>query len=145
MTGIEILPVLQGIGLAVSAIGAIQQGAAAKSAANFNAEVARNNAIASRQAAASDERRFRRQTLKRQGTLRAGGASLDLLEDSAMEEELEALMIRHGGEVQAGGLEASARVEKARGRAAQTAGITTAASTLLLGGTTIAEKRGLLD
>ena len=132
MTGIE--TALLVAGTAMSAIGQIQQGRAAQQASNYNAAVARNNAIGSRQAAAENEKRERRLGLKRMGAMRARGASMDLLEDSAMEEELSALSIRHHGELQALGLEASANLEEARGRAAMQAGRVGAATSVLLGG-----------
>ena len=120
-------------GAAMSAMGAMQQGASANAAAQYNAQVANNNAIAARQTAAEDRKRFDRQTKLRMGTLRAGGASLDLLEDSAMQEELEALSILHGGEIQAQGFENTATLERAKGAAAKSAGISGAAGSLLKG------------
>ena len=144
MTGFEALPlILTGLGTAVSAVGAIKQGSAANRAAKFNAQVASNNAIAARRAAAEDARRFNRQTMKRMGTMRAGGASLDLLEDSAMEEELERLSILHGGEIQAAGFTQTATLERARGKAAVRKGRFGAAATLLTGGAKIASKLDL--
>ena len=139
MTGIESLPlILSGIGTAVSAVGAIKQGSAANRAAKFNAQVASNNIISARLTAAENEKRFRRQTLKRKGAIRAAGGSIDLLEDTAMEEELEALSIRHGGELRAGAFGQQAQLDRARGRTARTAGRIGAAATLLKGGTKIA-------
>ena len=136
--------VASGIGTVISAVGSIQQGNAAKAAADYNAAVARNNAIAARQTAAANAKRQERLARKRQGTIRAnvgasgtellGGSAMDVLEDSAMEEELERLSILHGGEVQARGFEADARLEKARGAAAQRSGYMSAGSTLLMGG-----------
>tara|TARA_R110000824_G_scaffold3241_2_gene15390 strand:+ start:10713 stop:11192 length:480 start_codon:yes stop_codon:yes gene_type:complete len=119
--------------MAMSAIGSMQQGNSANAAAQYNAQVANNNAIAARQAAGEDERRMRRLTKQRMGSLRAGGASLDLLEDSAMQEELEALSIRHGGEIQAMGFENTANLERAKGKAAKTSGFSGAAGSLLKG------------
>ena len=46
--------------MAMSAIGSMQQGNSANAAAQYNAQVANNNAIAARQAAGEDERRMRR-------------------------------------------------------------------------------------
>ena len=116
--------------MAMSAIGSMQQGNSANAAAQYNAQVANNNAIAARQAAGEDERRMRRLTKQRMGSLRA---SLDLLEDSAMQEELEALSIRHGGEIQAMGFENTANLERAKGKAAKTSGFSGAAGSLLKG------------
>jgi hypothetical protein len=130
-------------GTAVQAIGAIQQGNAANAAAKYNAQVARNNAIAARQTAAANAAREERLSRKRLGTLRAGvgasgitleGTPLDLFEDSAAEEELQRLSILHGGEVESIGFENTSQLELARGRAAKRAGYMKAASTILLGG-----------
>ena len=131
MSGIEIAI----IGAVVSAIGQLQAGAAAQNAANFNAQVAANNAHAARLAAAEDAKRQRRLGIKRQGSRRAlDPDKLDLLEDSAIEEELEVLSLLHAGEVQAVGFESTARLEIARGKAARTSSRFGAASTLLMGG-----------
>ncbi len=67
-------------GIASQAIGQIQQGNAAKAAGKFNAQVASNNAVASRASAAEDARRFRRVARKQQGQRRLLVSSLDVLE-----------------------------------------------------------------
>ncbi|MDB4261327.1 hypothetical protein N9878_00530 [bacterium] len=131
--GPELMMIVKIGGAVMSAVGSMQQGASANAAAQYNAQVANNNAIASRQAAGEDKKRHDRLTMKRMGTLRAGGASLDLLEDSAMQEELEALSILHGGEIQAQGFENTATLERAKGKAAKSAGMTGAAGALLKG------------
>lgn len=131
--GPEIALAFLAFGTGVSAIGQIQQGNAARRAGEFNAQVSQNNAVASRASAAEDARRFRRVARKQEGERIVGGASLDLLEDNAMEEELEALTILHGGEIQAIGFENTAKIQRAGGRAAQTAGFVGAAGTTLLG------------
>jgi hypothetical protein len=142
MTGVEIAMIA---GAAVSAMGAIQQGNAAKGAANFNAQVAQNNAIAARQNAASSARRQEREARIRAGANRASasasglqlmGSTLDFMEDNAMEEELDRLTIIHQGELQASGLETSAQLMRAEGRSRQRAGYMGAAGTLLKGGAT---------
>lgn len=142
MTGVEIALIA---GAAISAMGAIQQGNAAKGAAKFNAQVANNNAIASRQNAKAGAKRQAREARLRAGTNRAnaaasgtyGGSALDLLEDNAIEEELDRLTIIHQGELQAAGLEASAGLLTAQGKAAKKAGYTSAAGTLLKGGASL--------
>ena len=136
MTGAEIALVAAA---AVSAVGAIQQGQAAQDAANFNATVAQNNAVASRQAAAESARRERRLGRKRQGALRAlDPDKLDLLEDSAIEEELAIQSILHAGELEAAGLSGAASLARARGSAARSASFISASSTLLTAGGKIA-------
>lgn len=117
----------------IGAVGAMSQAAASSKAANTNAAIANNNAIASRQQAAEQEKRFRRTSAQRAGALRAGGASLDLLEDSAMQEELEALSIRHGGEINALGLENTAAQQRQVASDATTGGYFGAGSALIIG------------
>tara|TARA_R110002167_G_scaffold21568_1_gene78135 strand:- start:370 stop:837 length:468 start_codon:yes stop_codon:yes gene_type:complete len=125
------------VGTATSAVGAIKQGQAAAATGKYNAQVSQNSAQSARQVAAENERRFRRQTLKRQGKMRAnmgsGAAAEDLLMDSAMEEELEALTIRQSGELRAGNFEQQAIIEKRRGKTAQQDARFSAAGTLLKG------------
>lgn len=123
---------------AVAAVGSIAQAQSASKAAKYNESVARGNAIVARNAAQEEARRSRRLSMKRQGTLRASGASLDLLEDSAMQEELQALTIEHQGEVEAAGYGASANVNKARASNESTSGYFGAASTLLNGASSYA-------
>jgi len=131
MTGMEILMV---VGAAVSAVGQLQAGANAQKAANFNAQVGYQNAHAARLAAIEDSKRQGRLAMKRQGSRRAlDPDKLDLLEDNAIEEELEVASILHAGEVQATGFESNAQLEIARGKTAQSAAKFGAATTLLWG------------
>lgn len=132
MSGMEI-PLLIAA-TATSAIGAIKQGQNAKAAGDFNAKVASNRATSARQVAAENARREKRLGMKRQGELRARGMSLDILEDSAMEEELNLLSVKHGGDVAAIGFNTTAQSERRRGETAQTAGYASAAGTVLAGG-----------
>ena len=118
----------------MQAMGSIQQGNAQQQAARYNAQMAFNNAAAARAAAEEDARREKRQGKKRMGTMRAHDPDkLDLLEDSAMEEELNFQTILHGGEMQAIGYENTARLEIARGKSARAAGYAGAAGALLSG------------
>jgi len=141
MTGAEIAIVSSAIGTAVSAIGSIQQANAAADAARFNAARNQQNAAAERRAAAEQARREERLGRKRMGALRAiDPDKLDLLEDSAIEEELNIQTILHGGEITAMGLEQSAALDRARAKAAHQAGRISAASTLLEGGAKVADR-----
>jgi|FLOH01.1.fsa_nt_gi hypothetical protein len=131
MTGTEFLIA----STVMSAVGQLSAGAAASSAANYNAAVARNQAVAARQTAAENARRERRMGSKRQGSRRAVDPDkMDLLEDSAMEEELAVADIVHGGEVKATGFENTARLEIAKGKSARTGAIVGAAGSVLMGG-----------
>jgi hypothetical protein len=104
----------------IRAIGALSEGASTQDAANFNAQVLLNNAAAVRIAATEEGRRAKRLGIKRQGANRAlDPDKLDLLEDSAIEEELNFQSIIHAGEVQAIGFENNAQLEIARGKSAR--------------------------
>jgi hypothetical protein len=130
--GAEIALIAKVVGTAVSVIGTLQAGAAAQRAANFNAQVAANNAHAARLAAAEDAKRQRRLGLKRQGARRAlDPDKLDLLEDNAIEEELAVLSLLHAGEVEAAGFENTSALERSRGKAARSSSRFGAAGTLL--------------
>ncbi len=129
--------------LAVSAVGAIGQGIAAKKAADFNAAIALQRAQRERDIANRNADIFRR----RQNALsanerarRAGAGVLPgtgtplLVADAFLDEVLigEAT-IRAGGETRATRLEAEASLARFRGRNARTAGFIRAGTTLLSG------------
>ena len=119
----------------VSSIGQRAAGAQAKSAAGYNAALAMMNAKAAKDAAEEKATRETRLGAKRQGTLRSLDPNkLDLLEDSAIEEELNVQTVIHAGDVAAVGHENTARLEIAKGKAAMTGAIIGAAGSALLGG-----------
>ena len=120
---------------AVSAVGALKQGADAKAAGEYNAAVGRNNAVAARKHAAASALRQKRVASKRMGTLRSiDPDKMDLLEDSALEEALAVADIVHGGELKAAGLETTARLDQMRGENAMSSGVMSAASGVLMAG-----------
>jgi len=131
-------------GAGLSAFGSIQQGYAAQEQAEYNAAVAENNAAAARSAAALDEENVRKRNARILGTIRArgamgsgelGGSALDVLGDSVSEAELEALVARYTGEVQARRFESEAAFTRKRGKDDIFAGYTGAAAALLQAGT----------
>jgi len=141
------------VGLAIAsavagAVGSMQAASAQQKASNYNAAVQRNQAITARRnadavrlSAKEDAKRQERGGRKRQGTLRAAGASEELLADSAGQEELEVLSMLHAGDIQALGYEArsvgfesGAKLSTMRGKDAKTAGYMGAAGSLLKGG-----------
>lgn len=140
----------------IGAVGAVQQGNAAKAAADYNAKVAQNNAVIARQnadlarsEADAEEQTVRRRTAGQLGTagaaigasgLTSEGTPLDVLEETAALGELDALTVRWGGDLkarsfeqQATGYESSAVLERMQGRAAQRNAMFSAAGTLLSG------------
>ena len=109
-TGAEIAligTIAAGAGTAVSTVGAIQQGKSAQKLANYNAQIAQNDAIAARQKAEFDARAQDRQARLFAGSQRASMAATgselldmgDIRDMSAEEAELENLTIRYGGEM----------------------------------------------
>ena len=152
-TGAElaiISTVAAGAGTAVSTLGAIQQGKSAQNLANYNAQIAQNEAIAARQKAEFDAKAQERQARLFAGSQRASMASTggelldmgDVVDMSAEEAELENLAIRYGGEMgfragqqraQLAGFEGAVAKQKARGEAVKSL-LTGSSSTAQLAG-----------
>jgi len=127
-------------GVAVAAVGAGISAFQGAEEAGARKRIARQNAFLARQNAAIQEDRFRRQTRKRMGQARANvGASGILLEgsvleaftDSAVEEELAALSIKFGGDINVEGFKNEERAARRSGRNAVIGGITGVASEVI--------------
>jgi hypothetical protein len=142
--------VAAGAGTAVSTLGAIQQGKSAQNLANYNAQIAQNEAIAARQKAEFDAKAQERQARLFAGSQRASMASTggelldmgDVVDMSAEEAELENLAIRYGGDMgfragqqraQLAGFEGAVAKQRATGAAAKSL-LTGASSTAQLAG-----------
>lgn len=141
----------------VGAIGAIQQGNAAAAsensaaqAARYNAEMDRQRAVMALQQGNAQEEASRRESRAKMGNLRAGlaengigldsGTGADLVQESSLNSELDALNIRYNAQINARGYNEQAKLndysaEAARGRAktARTAGFLGAAGSILTG------------
>lgn len=133
MTGVEIALIA---GAAMSAVGAISSGNAARKAGDFSAAIDEANAVGARNAAAENAKRAERDGRKRMGELRNSGLLMDVIEDQAREEELAILTATYEGELDALGLERGATLSRMEGRNAQKAGYINAAGSLLQGGAT---------
>jgi hypothetical protein len=105
MSGFEI-PALLAASAAVSTAGAITSSIGQAKLANFNARVAEQDAASARQQGEAEASRRRRAAARALGRQRAAfgaagvtveGSPLDLLEDLAAEQEIEALDIRRRG------------------------------------------------
>jgi hypothetical protein len=143
-------------GAAVSTYGAIKQGQAANAQAKaqadaqeYNAQVQRNNADTALAQANSAEERQRREFGQLQGQAIAGiaqsgtgfgGSNADVLKQNAINNELDALTIRYGGQTQSQGLMAqseldrfNANASRQAGKDAMTAGYINAGASLLNG------------
>lgn len=101
---------LMGAGAALNFIGGMQRAQAARRAGEYNAAIAEQNAQVSLQEAKEEERRKREFMTRQMGMMRANvgrsglaneGSINEVLQDSAAQAELEALTIRHKGELQA--------------------------------------------
>jgi hypothetical protein len=148
-TGLEpavIAALASAAGTAVSTVGAIQQGKSAQNLANYNAQVAQNDAIAARQKAAFDAAAQDRQAKLFAGTQRAsmaatGGELLDMqdvADMSAEEAELENLAIRYGGEMGYRAGQQGADLARFQGKVAKQTAQGKAASSLLTGASSVA-------
>lgn len=127
---------------AISAYSAVQQGQAAKKAADFNAAVAERNAKLSQDAAAAQADTQDRQARQRLGAIRAAyggsgvsseGSPLDVLENSASLAELDKQNILYSGNLRAMGFTDTAALDRFSGSNAQSASYLSAASTLIGG------------
>ncbi len=147
-----------------SFVGAQQQASAAKAQSEYNAAVARNNAIYAERAAKEAEERgrvkemqVRQQTANLRGRQRAvlaangvdvnTGSALDIQSDTAALGELDALTARSNAEREALGYRqqgqnfgGEAALYDARARAAASGGLWSGATTLLGGAGTVADK-----
>lgn len=127
----------------IGAVSAIQQGQAAKAAANYNSAIAEQNAELSRKQAAANAQQQDRENYLRMGAIRAaqghsGGAGdagsvLDVIGDVAMQGELQRQNILYQGELQARGYGNTAGLERSQGRNAVTSSYFKAGSALLQG------------
>lgn len=124
-------------GTAAAAIGKGQQEA---KTADFNARAAEQNAALALQAAQVREQQQRfadRRVLARikaatgASGIQLVGSPLEVLEESAAQAELDALLIRHEGAIEARGFKIEAAIQRQRGKEAKRAGIIKAGTTLL--------------
>ena len=135
------------VGAGVSAVSSMQQGKSAQNLANYNAQIAQNDAIAARQKADFDATAQERQARLFAGTQRASMASTggelldmqDVADMSAEEAELENLAIRYGGEMGYRAGQQRATVSGFEGSVAKQRATGQAASSLLTGASSAAE------
>jgi hypothetical protein len=138
------LAIMAAVSAGVSAVSSIQQGNAAKAAADFNATISMQNAEIARSDAAAQATQIERENAMRLGAIRtaqgkSGGAAdtgsvLDVLGDQAAQGELEKQFAIYQGEQRARGFVNTANLDTASGKAAQKAGYMKAGAELLGGG-----------
>ena len=127
---------------AASAFSNIWAGQQAKDAAEFNAKQAEVDAQLARNQAAFEERNFRAGVDRLLGQQRAGyakagvqltGTAALVQEDSTMQAEMDALMIRYGGVIRSNGFRTQAALQRLQGASAQTQGFMNATGSILTG------------
>lgn len=132
---------------AVSAVGAIQQGKAASDAANYNAEIARQNAAQTEAQAEAADQALKRTQEQRMGAAIAeigaagvGGSSgspLDVLTESARQATLDRLTQRYNYRLKALGYRDQADLDAANASNYKTAGYFNANAAVLQGATSL--------
>jgi hypothetical protein len=128
--------------LALSAIGTIQSGIAAKNQADFQAQVQQQQATRAKQVSEANERDFRKKISRAVASTRATqgeltGSKLGAVEDFVAEAEADALNIRQGGQIQSSRLLQQADLLRTSGRNAMTGSVIRTGSQLLTGMSTI--------
>lgn len=159
----KIIPILTVVSTVISAVGAISQGQAQAAsyqtqanAAEYNAKIEEDNAKQAKLEASIEEEAFRRRYRQTRGTqiaaiAQAGigfeGTGGDLIEQSDINAELDALNIRYEGEMRARQNLQQATLERyqasgarSNAKASKTAGYMTGAATLIGGGATAGEQ-----
>ena len=129
-------------GTAMSVYSQVEQGKSQNEWSQYNAAVAERDAVAAQQSAEYDASQKRKETEKLLGRQRAlygkagvtlEGSPLLLMEETASQGELDALMIEREGKLKAGNYQSEAALSRMKGSSAQKAGYYGAGSSLLTG------------
>jgi len=129
----------QVIGGTLKAFGTLVQSEATASAAEFNASIARQNAKIARARGQVQEAAFRRRARQFRGAQTAAfgasgvtleGSPLDVLESTALDQELDALLIRNQADLQIRGFRNTALLESKRAKITRRVGKFQAATQL---------------
>lgn len=140
-TALTIAAVATVLAAGVGTYSAVAQGQAAKDAAEFNADVAKNAALAEQQKASFEAQQIQRRNRLRLGEQRAlvakSGITIesadDVIYDSAVQGELERLAALYGGNSASTYYSSKAKLSRLEGRNAETAGYLQAGGTVLSG------------
>ena len=139
-------------GTAMSVYSQVEQGKSQNEWSQYNAAVAERDAVAAQQSAEYDASQKRKETEKLLGRQRAlygkagvtlEGSPLLLMEETASEGELDALMIEREGKLKAGNYQSEAALSRMKGSSAQKAGYYGAGSSLLTGASSAMTAYGL--
>ena len=126
----------------MGAIGSISQGQAAGNAADYNAQVSRNNALTATRVAAAKEEAQRRQVTQVEGEQTAaiaqagigfGGSAADIARQTRINEAMNALNIRYEGQTQSQNYRSQADLLSYQAGQDRTAGYLGAGSAILGG------------
>lgn len=138
------VPWLMAAAAAMQAVSSIQQGEAAREAADYQAAQAENDAVAARQQAAFDESREREKALRVMASQRARAAKGGVLAEQGSplfvnlargeDAEIDALNIRRGGELRGNDLRSQAALARRKGAVGEQAAYLKAGSSLLQAG-----------
>ena len=147
MTGMELAMGAMAAGAMVSAAGSIAQGQAASEMADYNAQVAENEAASARIQAGYEEGRQRehadrvrsaaRAAIAKSGVDLEGSPRLGMV-DNAVYAEIDALAIRNSGTVAEARARSQAGLDRMQGRAAVTGSYYGAGASLLGGASSLA-------
>jgi len=139
-------------GTAMSVYSQVEQGKSQNEWSQYNAAVAERDAVAAQQSAEYDAAQKRKETAKLIGRQRAlygkagvtfEGSPLELMEETASQGELDALMIEREGKLKAGNYQSEAALSRMKGSSAQKAGYYGAGSSLLTGASSAMTAYGL--
>ncbi len=134
--------IMAGVSTAVGMAGSANQAAGAQAAAGYNAAVKEQQATAAVAQSAEDERRLRISSRSQLGGIRNAigasgiqteGSALEVLQSSASNAELDALTVRHQGQMKAWAYRAGANLDLFQGEQAKTQGDFAATGYLLKG------------
>lgn len=143
-TVMAIAAVVAVVGSGISAYGMYQQGQAQKNVANYNAKLQENSAIAARQEAESAAKQIRDRSDRIRGSqvaatsksgLMLSGSVNDVMYDSAINSELDALTMIYKGQRSAETLHSQSLITSYEGSVAGELGTIGAGATLLTGAT----------
>jgi hypothetical protein len=149
MTGLEaVVAIAQGIGAVVSAVGVVAGAAAQANAAEYEAKLADRNAQIIRQQTDAEVSDQRRQNRRRLAAIRAqygasgldfSGSALDVLDDSALEAELDVSRIKYQGSLRALEQNDRSQLKRMEAKSAWAAAPIGVASSLLGGVTSVGQ------
>ena len=138
------------IGTGLSVVGQLQQGAAAKAAANAQAKIGNQMARDAEERGREEEGQIRRKYSAMRGAQIAGfgasgldptsGSPLDLIGDTATIGEIDALTVRGNAAREAWGYRANANLAKAQGASAYQGSIWAGLGTAMGGVSTVADR-----